>query len=205
MGDANSSGGKPSVISRLRPQPSFRPMLEKATATIRIHIAKMDEILRRLQDRDARLYRRMVGSLHTDRKHATILANELVELRKIAKMVTQTKFALESIALRVETIKDLGDIAVSVAPAVSAVRQIQPILTGMMPEAESSLSSVGGVLSEILVDAGRSGGITLNFDAANADAQKILAEAAVVAEERIKQRFPAIPFQIEPAAEPLAE
>lgn len=35
--------------------------------------------------------------------------------------------------------------------------------------------------------------MTLNFDAVNDDAQKILTEAATVAEQKIKDKFPELP------------
>jgi hypothetical protein len=44
-----------------------------------------------------------------------------------------------------------------------------------------------------MIEAGQSQGMTLNFDAVNEDAGKILNEAATVAEQRIKEKFPELP------------
>jgi hypothetical protein len=44
-----------------------------------------------------------------------------------------------------------------------------------------------------MIEAGQSSGMTLNFDNVNEDAQKILTEAATVAEQRIKEKFPELP------------
>jgi division protein CdvB (Snf7/Vps24/ESCRT-III family) len=49
------------------------------------------------------------------------------------------------------------------------------------------------MLSNILVEAGQLGGLTLNFEAANEEAERILAEAAAVAEQRMKESFPELP------------
>jgi division protein CdvB (Snf7/Vps24/ESCRT-III family) len=46
------------------------------------------------------------------------------------------------------------------------------------------------------VDAGTTGGISLNFDAANEDAERVLAEASAVAEQRMKEDFPEIPAAV---------
>jgi division protein CdvB (Snf7/Vps24/ESCRT-III family) len=43
------------------------------------------------------------------------------------------------------------------------------------------------------VEAAQASGSTLNFEAANEDAEKILAEASAVAEQRMKERFPELP------------
>ena len=44
-----------------------------------------------------------------------------------------------------------------------------------------------------MIEAGQGSGMTLNFDAVNEDAQKILTEAATVAEQKIKDKFPDLP------------
>ena len=48
------------------------------------------------------------------------------------------------------------------------------------------------------------GGYNLNFEAANEDAEKVLAEAAAVAEQRMKEKFPEIPSGL-PSVEGSAE
>jgi len=58
-----------------------------------------------------------------------------------------------------------------------------------MPEADRELSEIGDLLSGIVIEAGQTTGLTLNFEAANEDAQRILTEAAAVAEQRIKEKF----------------
>jgi hypothetical protein len=61
-----------------------------------------------------------------------------------------------------------------------------------MPEAEGEMSEISGLLSGILVDAGSVSGSSLNFETANEEAERALAEAAAVAETRM-QKFPDIP------------
>src|SRR3990170_1098684 len=56
-----------------------------------------------------------------------------------------------------------------------------------------TVSEIGNMLSGIMIEAGQGSGMTLNFDAVNEDASKILTEAATVAEQRIKEKFPDLP------------
>jgi division protein CdvB (Snf7/Vps24/ESCRT-III family) len=49
------------------------------------------------------------------------------------------------------------------------------------------------MLSGIMIEAGQGSGMTLNFDAVNEDASKILSEAATVAEQKVKDKFPDLP------------
>jgi division protein CdvB (Snf7/Vps24/ESCRT-III family) len=82
---------------------------------------------------------------------------------------------------------------VTLTPAMSVIRSVRQGLVSVLPEAEGEIGEISGLLSSILVDAGTVGGYSLNFEAANEDAEKVLAEAAAVAEQRMKEKFPEIP------------
>ena len=92
-----------------------------------------------------------------DTQHASAFATELAEIRKMNKMVTQAKLALEQIVLRLNTITELGDIVVTLTPAMSVIRNVKQGLVGVLPEAESEIGEISGLLSSILVDAGTVG------------------------------------------------
>jgi len=111
----------------------------------------------------------------------------------MSRMVTQAKLALEQITLRLNTVTELGDIVVTLTPAMAVIRSVRQGLMSVLPEAEGEIGEISSLLSSVLVDAGTVGGYTLNFEAANEDAEKVLAEAAAVAESRMKEKFPEIP------------
>ena len=73
------------------------------------------------------------------------------------------------------------------------LRSVRVGLASVFPEAENELGEIGNLLSGIMIAAGQSSGMTLNFDTVNEDATKILTEAATVAEQRIKDKFPELP------------
>ena len=106
------------------------------------------------------------------------------------------RLALEQIVLRLRTVSELGDVVSTLAPAVGVLRGIRSGMASIFPEAEKELGQIGTLLSGIIIDAGQSTGLSINFDAANEDAEKILNEAATVAEERIKEKFPELPAGI---------
>ena len=172
----------------------LKPRLDQATRQIQTVMAKLDTAMLKLRDRDAFLFGKIVSSLQKrDSQRASMFANELAELRRMNKMVTQSKLALEQVVLRLNTVTDLGEVVTTLAPATSIVRNLREGLAGVMPEAEGEMSEISGLLSGILVDAGSSGGTSLNFETANEEAERALAEAAAVAETRMRERFPDIP------------
>ena len=81
-----------------------KPKLEQAVRQIKTQIVKLDQTSGKLKSRDANIFNSVVAALQKhDKAHATVYANELAEVRKMNKMVTQSKLALEQIALRLNT------------------------------------------------------------------------------------------------------
>jgi division protein CdvB (Snf7/Vps24/ESCRT-III family) len=183
----------------------LKPRLDLAIRQIQVQVAKLDSTSTKLRERDNSIFGKVVASLQKhDTQHASVFANELAEIRKMNKMVTQAKLALEQIVLRLNTITELGDIVVTLTPAMAVIRNVKQGLVGVLPEAESEIGEISGLLSSILVDAGTVGGYSLNFEAANEDAERIMAEASAVAEQRMKEKFPEIPATL-PSAETSTE
>jgi len=182
------------VRGAVRSTGPLKPRLEQAMRQIQVQISKLDSASAKLKDRDQAIFAKVVSSIQKhDVAHASVFANELAELRKMNKMVTSAKLALEQISMRLNTVQELGDIVVTLTPAMSVIRSVKSGLTSILPEAENEIGEIGGLLGSILVDAGQLGGSTLNFEAANEEAEKIMAEASAVAEQRMKEKFPDLP------------
>jgi len=188
----------PGLLDRLRgsvqtPTP-LKSQIDLANRQIRVLISQLDNTVSRIKQRDSTIFKNVVSSLAKhDMQHAAVYANELAEVRKMGKMVTQAQLAMEQISLRLGTITDLGEIASTLAPAVSVISNMKEGLRMALPEADKEIGEISGLLSSVLVDASTTGGLSLNFDAANEDAQKVLEEASIVAEQRMKESFPEIP------------
>ena len=201
MGFANRWEKKdqaPGILDRfkvtVRPPTPLKSQIEQANRQIQVLISQLDNTVNRIRQRDSTIFKGVVASLAKhDTQHAAVYANELSEVRKMGKMVTQAQLALEQISLRLGTITDLGEIATTLAPAVSVIRSMKESLRTALPEADREINEISGLLSSVLVDASTTGGFSLNFDAANEDAQKVLEEAAAVAEQRMKESFHEIP------------
>ena len=175
----------------------LKPRLDALMHQIQIVMAKLDNSMAKIRDRDSSLFAKTVAAVQKhENQRASMFANELAEVRKVGKMVTQSKLALEQIVLRLNTITELGDIVTTLAPATSIVRNVKDDIIGVMPDAEGEMGEVASLLSGILVDAGSMGGYTMNFETANEEAERALSEAAAVAESRMKEKFPDIPQSV---------
>ncbi len=198
----NEGGIRENIRGSLRSTGPLKPRLEQALRQINIQVAKLETAAIKLKDRDKKIFSKVVIAIQKhDMSYASVYANELSEVRKMHKMVTSAQLALEQITMRLSTVQELGDIVVTLSPAMSIIREVKGGLTSILPEAENEINEIGSLLSGILVDAGQLGGSTLNFEAANEEAENIMAEASAVAEERMKDKFPNLPASTESSTE----
>jgi division protein CdvB (Snf7/Vps24/ESCRT-III family) len=109
------------------------------------------------------------------------------------KMIIHARLALEQIVLRLSTVSELGDVVTTVAPAVGVLRSVRNGMVAIFPEAEMEFGTIGNLLSGIVMDASHNTGLNIDFQEASEDAQKILTEAATVAEQKVKEKFPDLP------------
>jgi len=186
-------GGK-GIKSVLRPKIPLRQKIELATRRLEVQLQYLDGALNRLVDRDKTLFSKVVDAYSRHEvQRANVFANELAELRKMASFMMNSKLALERVVLRLRTVTELGNVAVTLAPAAKVLQSVRTGVTGILPNAEQELGDIGTLLNEIIIEAGISEGMTPDFEVAGEDAMNILNEAAMVAEQRVKERFPELP------------
>jgi len=192
------------IKESVRPQGALKPRLENAIHKIDIQVQKLDQTSNRFNDRDRSIFNRVVDAYEKhDMMRAHVFANELAEIRKMEQMIFHAKLALEQIVLRLKTVTELGDVAVALAPVIGVVQNIKRGMAAVSPEAEKELTDIGDLLSGIVWDAGSITGSSINFDTVNEDSQKILSEAAAIAEQRMKTKFPELPSIDEKVGEKL--
>ena len=178
----------------VRPPGPLKPRLDFAIRRIELQVQRLDNAGERFTERDKSIFIRVVEAYGKhDMPRASVFANELAEVRKMEKMIMHARLALEQIVLRLKTVSELGDVVSTLAPAVGVLRTVRTGMASIFPEAERELGQIGNLLNGIIIDAGQSTGLTINFENANEDAQKILTEAATVAEQKIKEKFPDLP------------
>jgi len=189
--------GRTGIKGVLRPQAPLRTRLEFAMRRIDAQSQSIEGTITRLKERDRNLFSKVVDAYSKhDTQRANAYANELAEIRKMEKMIMHARLALEQIVLRLRTVSELGDVVSTLGPAISVLRAVKTGMANIFPEAERELGQIGNLLSGIIVEAGQSTGLPINFETANEDAQKILTEAAAVAEQKIKEKFPELPAGI---------
>lgn len=178
----------------LKPSMPLRTRIEIAIRRIEAQIQYLDETLNRLSERDRYLFSKIVEAFSKHQiQRARILANELAELRKTANFMMNAELALERVALRLKTVTQLGNVVSTLTPATQVLQSVRTGIGGLLPNAERELGQIGSMLNDLIVEAGEVTGVAPNFEVSSGDAQKILEEAALIAEQRMKEKFPELP------------
>jgi len=85
-----------------------------------------------------------------NREKAAICATELAEVRKLVKFLYNVELAIERVVLRLETIKELGDIVSDLKPALSLLQNVSQELFQVLPDVSSELDNVNSTIQETL-------------------------------------------------------
>jgi division protein CdvB (Snf7/Vps24/ESCRT-III family) len=183
------------LLEGIKPQAPLKPRIEEAQKKLHMQIARLDAISSRMQDKDKLIFKRVVLAMQShDSSHAKVLSGELSQIRKMNKMVTSAKLALEQIQLRLNTMTELGDVVVTLSPAMSVIKGLQSGLSGMMPEADQSFGQISELLGNIMTDSGQIPNSEIgNFNTINEDTSQIMEEASAVVEMNMKNKFPDLP------------
>ena len=179
-----------------KPKGSLKPRVEMAVKRLQAQIGKLDAMCQKLQERDQKIFQKIVAAQQAhDTYSSKVLSNELVEVRKVNKILSNAKMGLERIELRLTTFHDLGDTVTTLMPTIGLMNGLKSSLVKFMPGADQEIGRMtemlGGLMTETFSSSGSSSfGVE---ESTNAESDSILAEAAAVAESQSGEQFPSVP------------
>jgi division protein CdvB (Snf7/Vps24/ESCRT-III family) len=131
--------------------PPIRDVANKSITTLRVQQNKLEQASFRLKERDRILFETCMGALKkNNREKAAICATELAEVRKLVKFLYNVQLAIERVILRLETIKELGDIVSDLKPALRLLQNVSSELFQVLPDVSSELDNVNSTIQETL-------------------------------------------------------
>lgn len=186
------------INDALKPKGSLKPRVEMAVKKLKAQISKLDNMLSKLKERDEKIFQRVViATQQHDTQTSKVLSNELAEIRKVSKILGNARMALEQIELRLTTAHDLGDTVVTIMPTIGLMKNLKSSLSKFMPGAEQEINNMAEMLGGLMTET-FSGDATFGIDeSTNAESDKILQEAAAVAETAVDDKFPNTPMDSE--------
>ena len=178
----------------IKPKGPLKPRIEVAVRKLQNQISKLDSMINKLKQRDEKLFKRIVTATQQhDITTSRVLSKELAEVRKVTKLLGNARMALEQIELRLSTFHDLGDTVITIMPTIGLMRNLRSSLVKFMPEADHELAGMTEMLNGLMTDTFHSGDFGIDSEATTEESEKILQEAAAVAEAAINDKLPSMP------------
>ena len=178
----------------IKPKGPLKPRVQTAIKKLRLQISKLDNMLTKLQERDGKLFQRIVEATQKhDTQTSKVLSNELAEVRKVTKILSNARIALERIELRLTTTSDIGDTVMTIMPTMRLMKNLKSSLGKIMPGAEQEIGQMADMLGGFMTESFAGDGAFGIDESTNMESDKILQEAAAVAENSAGDMFPSVP------------
>ena len=179
-------------------QTPLKPRIEEAQTKLKIQIAKLEGMSSKMQEKDKLIFRRIVNAVQNhDSHYGKLLSGELSQIRKTMKTIDSAKAAFEQIQLRLNTMTELGDVVVTLNPAMNAIKGIQGGLSSMMPQADQSFGQISELLGNIMTGT-QTSTTTSALDSSSIkldeEAMDIFQEATSLVEENTRDKLPDLPL-----------
>ena len=181
------------------------PLRERIAFTmykLKAQEGRLDQAYQRMQNHYNEIFRKCTNAvLSKDSARASLYANECAEVKKMCQTILRSQFAIEQVMLRLETVEEFGDIVVEMSPVASVISSLRSHLAGVVPEVSYKLGEIGDTLNDLVVESGEANSTSWNVMSSGEDAEKILSDANLIAEQKMKEKFPTLPDTSMPSFE----
>jgi division protein CdvB (Snf7/Vps24/ESCRT-III family) len=133
-----------------------RGLKEKINSSLRqidVQRKELEQLKFRLEERRKVMFDATVRAIErNDETRARVLEGEHAEIQKIIRVVIASELALLHISVRLETIRDVGDIMSVLSNAFKSVKKIGKSVSEFAPNIEMAASEINGSFSDILTE-----------------------------------------------------
>jgi len=162
---------------------------EKINASLREIESQRKElgfVKARLEERRRVMFDAAVKAIEKkDESKAHVLAGEHIELQKITNLVSASELALLHILVRLETIRDVGDVMYVLSNAFKSVKKVGKSVAGVAPNLEQAAYEINGSFTNVVQELGM---ISPNVSISLTDTPtEIFEKAQKLIEERTSQ------------------
>lgn len=171
----------------------LKKKLIAAAKRIEVHKREVAALGLRLESRRQSLFEQVVRAIERrDDNRASVYAVELSEVKKVLRVVRVSELALTQIIVRIESIRDVGDVFANMNEAFKIMKNISKSVSGVVPALENATDEVNTTLSETLVNLGNLSP-SISLDIQNEGGEELFEKAKLFAEEKameLRDGFP---------------
>ncbi len=184
--------GDPFLDEEAREEIKLR--LEQSLNQLNAQIMKLKSKYQEMMSRSKEYFEQVVEAMMSgDEDRASIYAEEIAEIRKLANMIMKTQLLLEQVKLRLETIIEVSELIGLVVPLLSLIAEVEDEVSGVAPEAASNLHELASYIQNFAETTSMINPAQPLQEELSEDVKKVLEEARKAAAEKIKESFPDVP------------
>lgn len=194
------------ILNNNQTSTPVRDIASKSIITLNIQKKKLEQATMRLNERDRVLFQSCMFALkNKNNERAAMCATEIAEVRKLVKFLYNVELAIEKVVMRLETIKELGDIVEELKPALKMLQGVSNELFQVLPDVSSELTSVNQAIHDTL----QATKITTDENIIpvgqkTQGGEEILKEVSCFMEQKLSEALPEPPVS-EPVAAPVKQ
>ncbi|MFA5572925.1 MAG: Snf7 family protein [Candidatus Bathyarchaeia archaeon] len=175
--------------------PPVREVATKSIFTLKVQQNKLEQASYRLKERDRILFETCMGALKKNNKDkAAICATEIAEVRKLISFIGNVQLAIERVVMRLETIKELGDIVTDLRPALNLLQGVSQQLFQVLPDVSTELNNVNSAIQDTLQQTKLTSDENLVPVGRKTEAgEEILKEVSCFMERKLSEKLPEPP------------
>jgi division protein CdvB (Snf7/Vps24/ESCRT-III family) len=179
--------------------PPIREVATKSICTLKVQQNKLEQASFRLKERDRILFETCMGALKKNNKEkAAICATEIAEVRKLVKFLYNVQLAIERVIMRLETIKELGDIVADLRPALNLLQGVSQELFQVLPDVSTELNNVNSAIQDTLQQTKLTADENIvGVGKKTAAGEEILKEVSCFMEQKLAETLPEPPSAAE--------
>ena len=175
-------------MGTVKPEAPLKHRLDVAQKKLEMQITKLGQTEQKLKQKDSMFMDKIVEATKANNQsYAKMYANELAEIRKTNKTVSNAKLSMEQVQIRLNTVSELGDVVVTLSPCMSLIKGLSTSLGGMMPEVADSMQDLSSMLGDIVT------GSTINHEGTMGEFTTSNNEAQAMVEGQTRQSMPEPP------------
>ncbi len=164
---------------------------------VKSSINRIQTYVDKLREKEREYFNEVVDSkLHHDERRAKIYARQVADIRKVIRQLYQVEYMLQHVALKLETFTIFHGATAEVKPVLALMRHAVGLLRESAPydlwvELQATMKELETMMDTSIVDISSSVDVALD-----AEAKKVLEEAKLVAEQKLKEKYSEIPSLI---------
>lgn len=177
----------------------FKEKLSTSLTALSTHVHRLENKYRELEARGKEYFERCVDALVMgDEAHAKLYADEIAELRRLAKIILNSKLILEQVKIRLESLTELSEVIGLASSLKGIIGRVVGEVGKIAPEAASSLEDLSKQIDNFMTTS--SSEITdspIAVPELSDEASKIFEDAKKIVAMKLRESFPDVPILTE--------